>query len=229
MRLLKWLEDIIWPRGLGCLCCDDRSDGELLCPTCRKALATIRISEDEGQSETIRSVYQYDGVARQLVILLKDHCVEDAAQVLAKDMAEAARNMNLPENTVLTWVTMPEVRKKVRGIDHGKTLCEAVAGQIGHPARQLLIRTKNSHTQRGLNREARLSNIASSIRCDEKINTPVLLIDDVLTTGATISACAEALRQAGAPQVYALTATRVTVQAGNRQNRKVDIYGLFTP
>lgn len=228
MRLLKWLEEVISPRGLKCLCCDDRSDGEFLCPTCRKALAAMRITE-ENAADSIRSVFNYDGVARKLVILLKDHCVADAAQALAKEMAAAVEEMHLPEDTVLTWVSMPDVRRKVRGIDHGRTLCEAVAAQSGRPCGQLLVRHKNSHTQRGLNREARLKNIASSIRCEEKITTPVLLIDDVLTTGATVTACAEALREAGAPQVFALTATRVAVRAGKRKNREVDRYGLFTP
>ena len=162
-------------------------------------------------AEDIRSIYRYEGVARQLVILLKDHCAADAATVLAKAMADVIDAMKLPEDTVLTWVTMPDIRRKKRGIDHGRTLCEAVSSLTGMPVRQLLVRSKNGHTQRGLNREARLKNIADSIRCEGSIDSTVVLIDDVLTTGATVSVCAEALRGAGATKVIAVTATKVVL------------------
>ncbi len=209
MRLLKWLEDVLWPRGLGCICCDELCRGKLLCDTCQKALDAMKLPDDAAGD--IRSIYRYDGVARQLVILLKDHCAADAAMVLAPQMADAINAMKLPEDTVLTWVIMPDIRRKKRGIDHGRTLCEAVSSVTGMPVRQLLIRSKNGHTQRGLNRDARLKNIANSIRCEVSIDSTVVLIDDVLTTGATVSVCAEALRKAGATNVIAVTATRVVL------------------
>lgn len=209
MRLLKWLEDVLWPRGLGCICCDELCRGKLLCDTCQKALDAMKLPDDAAGD--IRSIYRYDGVARQLVILLKDHCAADAAMVLAPQMADAINAMKLPQDTVLTWVIMPDIRRKKRGIDHGRTLCEAVSSVTGMPVRQLLIRSKNGHTQRGLNRDARLKNIADSIRCEVSIDSTVVLIDDVLTTGATVSVCAEALRKAGATNVIAVTATRVVL------------------
>lgn len=211
MRLLQWLEEVIWPRSLGCLCCEELCPGQLLCADCQNALAAMKLPDDLAREGNVNSVYHYDGIARQLVILLKDQCMADAADVLAQEMANAVKAMDFPTDTVLTWVTMPEVRRKKRGIDHGRTLCEAVAKQTGMPMKQLLIRSSNRHTQRGLNREARLKNISNSIRSTEVVNTPVLLIDDVLTTGATVSACTDALLAAGAPIVFALTATKVVI------------------
>ena len=211
MRPLQWLEEIIWPRALGCLCCEELCPGRLLCPDCQSALDAMKLPDDLAKEANTYSVYRYDGIARQLVVLLKDQCMADAADVLAQEMANAVRAMNLPPDTVLTWVTMPEIRRKKRGIDHGRTLCEAVAKQTGMPMKQLLIRSSNSHTQRGLNREARLKNISNSICSTEAIKMPVLLIDDVLTTGATVSACTNALLAAGAPNVFALTATKVVL------------------
>ena len=212
MRLLSWLKDTLWPRKLACLCCGYNSEGEFLCPTCRKALKAMKLSEAEQGDGHIRSVYRYDGIVKKLVYQLKMDCLIDAAEVFAKDMAEALTDMKLPESTVLTWVTMPELRRKKRGVDHGCELCEAVARQAGLPVRQLLVRAGNDHTQRGLNREKRLQNLTKSISCSSKIDVPVVIIDDVLTTGATVSACAEALRNAGATQVYALTASRVVLK-----------------
>lgn len=206
---LRKLEDVLWPHGLKCICCDEYAQGEHLCPDCRKALNELRLAPKQTGNDQVRSVFHYDGVAKQLVLTLKLDNVADAAFSLADAMADAVREMQLPSGTVLTWVTMPDIRRKKRGIDHGKCLCEAVASRVGLPVQQLLIRTGSVHTQRGLSREERLRNLTGTIAAREMIASPVLLIDDVLTTGATVSVCAEALLKAGAPAVYALTATKV--------------------
>ncbi len=208
MRWLRVLEDVLWPRGLKCLCCDDLSEGELLCPACRRELQGIRLSPQNAGDDLVRSVFRYDGKAKQLVLMLKMECVADAAEALAEEMAEAVKAMALPPDTVLTWVTMPERRRRERGIDHGRLLCLAVGKRTGIPVRQLIVRTGRMHTQRGLTRSERMRNLSGTIACPERIATPVLLIDDVLTTGATASACASALMAAGSPSVYAVTATK---------------------
>ncbi len=219
IRWLRQMEQIIWPRKLKCLCCDALSRGEWLCPACLESLQSLKLPPWDAGDASMRSVYRYDGAARQLVLLLKGQCVQDAADVLADAMADEARQMELPPDTVLTWVTMPKARRRVRGIDHGRTLCEAVAGQIGLPVCQLLVRSGRMHTQRGLNREARLKNLAGTIACPEKISVPVLLIDDVMTTGATAAACAEVLMKAGAPRVYVLTAARTMLKSSNNDQK----------
>ena len=211
-RLLALVNEVLWPRGMKCLCCYYASEGELLCPACKKALQAMKLDEAGQGDALIRSVYKYDGIVRQLVHQLKLDCQKDAAEVLAEGMAEMLMEMNLPADTVLTWVTMPSMRRKKRGIDHGRTLCEAVARRTGFTSRQILTRVGNVHTQRGLNREKRLKNVARNIRCEEHITFPVVLIDDVLTTGATVSACTDAMRSAGVPNVLAMTASKVVLK-----------------
>ena len=127
--------------------------------------------------------------------------------------------MKLPPDVVLTWVSMPKRRYLERGIDHGRLLCEAVGRRLNLPVQPLLERTGKLHTQRGLTREERLRNLSGSMICNEEIKGPVLLIDDVLTTGATASACAETLMRAGAPAVYVLTATRVMLHSTNNDQK----------
>lgn len=211
------IADAVAPRGLICLCCDEYSEGQPLCPACAANLASLRLTPDQAGTEHRRGVFRYEGIAKRLVLLLKGSCVADAALPLAQGMAEELRAMALPPDTVLTWVTMPRARLRQRDIDHGRTLCEAVAAQVRLPVRQLLVRTKNIHTQRGLSHDARLTNLSDSLTCRTALHGTVVLIDDVMTTGATGTLCAGLLMDAGASDVRVLTATRAILRGRDPQ------------
>ena len=225
-KILRAFDHVIAPSGVLCMCCDELSYGEYLCANCCKSLRAMRLPAEEAGNGDVRSVYRYDGTAKELVILLKGDLLSNAAHALAEGMADALKEMAIPSDTVMTWVTMPEIRRKERGIDHGRELCEAVACRTGLTARQLLVRKGRIHTQRGLNQEKRLRNLQGTFLCEEKLNGPVLLIDDVLTTGATASACAEALMAAGATRVFVLTATKAILKRESIFERLADQYGL---
>lgn len=205
-RALCAVRDVIWPSHLGCLLCEELADDGHLCQGCRCALEQLRVSPLNAQ---VRSAYRYGGSSARLVKMLKDKAYAEAAELLAATMAEEALQMDLPQDTVLTWVSMPSKRHRERGIDHGRVLCSRLGELLQLPVRPLLVRTKQVRTQRGLNRVQRLTNLNGVFDCPERVDTPVLLIDDVLTTGATVSACTQALQRAGAPAVYVVTATRV--------------------
>lgn len=212
-RLIAAVEDVLWPRGVKCLCCDAYSSGNALCPVCTRGLEAMRLPVKDS-ARTSLSTYCYDGVTRELIHLLKYECTADAAAVLAKGMAVTLSCMQLPLDTVLTWVTMPESRRRTRGIDHGRTLCEALSEITGLPARRMLTRVGRPHTQRGLDKETRLRNVRDTFRCDRPPGRSVLIVDDVMTTGATAAACEAVLREAGAEQVFVLTAARVMTDPG---------------
>lgn len=205
MKLLRKLTDLLWPRALQCLCCDTVTEGSLLCGECASQLNRLRLPERDGR---VRSVWAYSGAASSLILGLKDGCVADCAQVLADGMAENIRKMALPPETVLTWVTMPRSRLRMRGIDHGRILCSEVARRTGMRMECLLER-REGHTQRGLTGDQRRWNLIGAFSCGKRIGSPVLLIDDVLTTGATAQECTKALLHSGASAVYVLTAAAV--------------------
>lgn len=228
-RLLQMVDDMIAPRGVKCLCCEELSEGELLCTDCRRALHAMRFDPEEGNSDEPRSVYRYDGVAKQLIVNLKDHCLADAAFVLADGMLDLINRMQLPEETALTWVTMPDRRRKRRAIDHGYELCKALGELSGLQVKQLVHRTGCPHTQRGLSRDRRLRNLKGTFLCREPVTGSVLLVDDVMTTGSTAALCKEALKKAGANQVYVITAAKANLADMRFDFRKVDLNGLYTP
>lgn len=198
-------QELIWPVRTICLACEEPSGGEWLCQDCHQRLERLRIGDQEGP---VRSVWSYGDAAQELIHALKFDALYQVAELFAHHMAEEARRMQLPPDTVLTWVTTQRDRITLRGGDHGKALCTAVAQQLGMPARQMLVRIRSTPTQRGLSAQERLTNLRGVFACKERIDVPVLVIDDVHTTGATIRAVTDALQKAGAPAVYALTAAR---------------------
>lgn len=229
----KWMDavfEVISPRGVMCMGCSERSHGQYLCPNCRRALEAMRLPPDNGENPAVQSVYRYDGLAKRLVCMLKFELQTDAAEVLADGLAEKLAQMNLPSDVTLTWVTMPRRRCLQRGIDHGRTLCEAVGRRLQLPVKQLLERNhKHLHTQRGLSRKGRINNLRGAFCCIKQLSGTVVLIDDVTTSGATAAVCTEALMQAGADRVITLTATKAELRNDNLDYYKeVFKRGLYT-
>ena len=215
-RGVQLLLDTLYPERVLCLCCRDRSGGELLCDDCRKRLDKLRLKDNrldasalQNEAADVRAVWRYRHEASQLVRQLKLHCVRNAAEVMAQAMAEEAARMELPPDTVVTSVAMPQRRIRQRGIDHGRMLAEMVAAQLGMPYRPLLMRSPGGHTQRGLNRRRRLANLQGRFTANPLSGEHVLLVDDVLTTGATAAVCTRVLLDAGAGSVRVIAAAHV--------------------
>jgi ComF family protein len=103
-------------------------------------------------------------------------------------------------------------RRLQRGFNQSALLAGAVARRYGIPVRSALRRTRATPTQAGLTHAGRRSNVAGAFRVarpETVAGRRVLLVDDVMTTGATASACAAALKRAGARYVALLTLARV--------------------
>lgn len=201
MNLLR----ILYPERVICAVCQRPAGGELICPACAEELEGLRL---DGLTE--RAAYRYDGVAKKLVHRLKYDNMTAAATVLARAMALDAMRLYLPPDTVVTWVTMPRRRMLERGIDHGQVLARAVALRLGLKAKRLLIRSGENpfRTQRGSSKEKRLRNLQGMFTAEKNLPRYILLVDDVLTTGATLETCSACLRKGGA-HVICLTATKV--------------------
>ena len=208
-----WLADVIWPEGAFCCACGRVTDGGVLCAQCRRSLrddgALFAWDRDDPEPGfPAWSLRMHEGVPRQLILRLKYGAEARAARELADLVLPLPEHIVFSPDTVVTWVTMPESRRRERGIDHGRLLAEAVAEKLSLPCRQLLDRRDGREKRQAtLSAGQRAANLQGAFRPKESIGFPVLLVDDVRTTGTTLLRCAEALREGGADRICALTMT----------------------
>ena len=207
------LKEIIWPEGAFCCACGRITDGSALCTACRESLMNdgLLFSWDRTDPEPdlpAWSLRPHEGVPRTLILRLKYGAEARAARLLAELLLPLPEEVSFSPDTVVTWVTMPESRRRDRAVDHGRLLAEAFAEKLSLPCRQLLLRRdRREKHQVGLGAEQRSANLQGAFRPAEKICFPVLIIDDVRTTGTTLCRCAEALRAGGADRIFTITVT----------------------
>ena len=218
-RVKEILLETVYPERAVCRVCGKISDGGVLCKECEEhllfdgsSMAWDREALDEEQGLYAYVLRPHTGVARQAVIRLKHRAEKCLAEELGNLLEPVPSHVCFSPETVVTWVPMPKSRKRERCIDHGQVLAEAAAERLGLSCRPLLERLETrDKPQAGLKKEAREQNLARAFRPAEgRISFPVLLVDDVLTTGTTARRCAEALRAAGAREITVLAFTRAT-------------------
>ena len=206
-------EDLIWPEGAFCCACGRVSGEDGLCVACRESLlhdgAFFAWERSDPEPDLPAwSLRPHEGVPRRLILQLKFGAEARAARLLSELLLPLPEDVSFPPDTVVTWVTMPESRRRDRAVDHGRLLAEAFAEKLGLPCRQLLLRRdRREKRQVGLGAEQRSANLRGAFAAREKITFPVLIVDDVRTTGTTLCRCAAALRDGGAERIFALTAT----------------------
>jgi ComF family protein len=176
------------------------------CGRCRRGLSLFRSGFSLGP---------YEGGLRAVIHELKFHGRRRVAERLAERIAAAPGSTGvLTAEAVLVPVPLHPRRRRERGFNQSELLARALARRCPFltVAADALVRRKETPPQTGLSAAARRSNVAGAFavrrrsRVDGRV---VVLVDDVVTTGATARACARALREAGAFEVRLLTAARV--------------------
>lgn len=176
-----------------------------LCPACRATL-TPRVETHSPLSSRptphLVTLGLYRGVSRRAVRALKFGGARDLAGALGERLAVGVP----PGWGVRAVVPVPlhSSRERERGFNQAEVLGQVVAAELGVPCVPALRRTRATAQQARLHAAERGANLAGAFRADVgKLPAgPVLLLDDVLTTGSTLIACRDALHAAGAGPVY---------------------------
>ncbi len=161
-----------------------------------------------------RSVLVYDAASRPMVLGLKHAGRTDGVAAFGRWMARAGADA-LEGADGLVPVPLHPSRLRSRRFNQSLLLAEALSRVSGVPVEaHLLARTRRTGTQGGLTAKSRARNVAGAFKVRSQAESCVkgqnlVLIDDVFTTGATLSACARALKRAGAANVNAITLARV--------------------
>ena len=149
----------------------------------------------------------YDGPVANAISALKDRGRPPLACMLAELVVQ---NVPRPDTAVLVPVPLDRRRERTRGFNQAERLATALGQIWGLPVTSSLVRSRPAPTQRGASRTDRLRQVASAFVADESLPASrFVIVDDVHTTGATLAACARALRRSGATEVSGVTVARV--------------------
>ncbi|MBB5514033.1 ComF family protein [Rubricella aquisinus] len=224
----RMIEALYPPRCIACPAETDQPDG--LCPACWSQAEFISgatcptcgtpVFDDGLQCEHCTryppgwdrgaAAMIYDGIGRRVVLSFKHGDRLDMGKALARWMYRAGGAM-VDEADVIAPVPAHWSRTIKRGYNQSAELARALGAVSGREvAPNLLRRTRRTPPLKGMTRDIRRQHVQGSIATTEEVSgQAILIVDDVLTTGATLGACSDALRAAGAARVDVLTVTRV--------------------
>ena len=202
----------------GAIICGQCVDGleRLTPPYCRICAATgvgglcLWCSQSPRGFDSLRSPYRFEGPVRDAIHRLKYKGERAAAAPLAELMSDYLERNPVPVDTLIPTPLHPR-RLRSRGYNQSALLAREIGKRLNLLLREdLLVRVRNPRPQvETQSQQERRSNVAGNFACNSDASgLKALLIDDVATTGSTLSECALALKAAGAVQVHALTLAR---------------------
>lgn len=219
------LDFLIPPCCVACRSASGVARGDPLCAACRGALPWLAdrcgrcgLPERHGARScparrqafaSAWSAVAYAGPVPPLVLALKDRGALPVAALMAAHLAATAPPETWgagPAAVALVPVPADPWRRRRRGVDHAGAIAAALGARVGVPVVAALRRPRGS-AQAGRSRTARLA-AEVGVRTRGPVPRSAVLVDDVHTTGATLHACAQALRAAGSKEVRALSYAR---------------------
>lgn len=193
--------ELPWNNGNVCPVCGRKVREEGICLECKQKPVGVDMA---------RSAFTHEGEAARLVVRFKK-----GKRYLYRALAELTLPLLVDEFSgadMLAFVPMTERAEKKRGYNQARLLAEELAARCAKPVLYCVEKRKESKPQKSLSRAEREKNLEGCFHITDKNAVKgknVLVIDDTLTTGSTVSALSDELKRAGAASVCALTVTSV--------------------
>ena len=188
-----------------------RSQKSIICPNCRRSGRAFDLA---------RSVGPYEGPVREAVHRFKYRGIKGLARPLGTLMADAARSEPLFRQTqALVPVPLSPGRERTRGFNQSLLLAREIERHLKVPVlERAVFKIRETPPQAELSRQERLVNLENSFIVPDPVllkGKEVTIIDDVFTTGSTVSSISHLLRQAGTTAVTVLTFAGTRFNARN--------------
>ena len=217
--MFQWLLNLLFPPRC-VLCRKFLSKNEThMCHQCR-----IDAPEFTKSKRKIPFVAQWTGIwyytdtVRRSILRYKFYNARSYAQIYAQLLALRLQQEEMDAVDLISWVPVSQSRKRKRGYDQSELLAQYLSAELRLPHMQVLSKTRNTPPQSGFRSAAgRRANVLGVYRviCPEAIRGKrILLIDDVLTTGATASECGKTLQFNGAKAI-----TLATIAVADKTSR----------
>lgn len=198
-NIVETVLDIIYPPSNRCITCD-AEDFVGICPCCKSKIKRVE------NQDNILSYGYYGGVLKALILAFKYDKNFTAGNVISELLLNLI-NENSMEFDAIYYVPMSKSSVKKRGFNQCEIIAKKLSKSLNIPVSNSLIKIKNTKEQKSLSKEERYKNIkgAFKIRENNIKNKRILLIDDVVTTGATLLECKKILENFNVEEITVLT------------------------
>jgi ComF family protein len=210
-----------------CVLCAGASGDAMLCdacaaalPRCERACPRCALATQDGSAcgrclsapppfDATCAALRYDFPADRLVRAFKYGGRLALAEPLARTLVDAVLGRGAPLPDCICAVPLAPLRQRHRGFNQAQEIARRVATQLRLPLRAALVRTRETPAQAGLSLRERARHVRDAFRVTEPLEgLAVAIVDDVMTSGATLAAAARAARAAGAVRVEAWVVAR---------------------
>lgn len=221
MKLIHSITSLLFPPK--CVLC-----GKLLVKEETDLCHTCRCDTQEFPKQHIKlpylaqwtALWYYEGNVRKSILRFKFRGARSHAQIYGRLLAMKLLTEDISFD-ILSWVPISKLRKWRRGYDQVQLIAEAAGKELGVDAQRTLIKRRNNRPQSRLGnasqRRANVMGVYTVADPDAVRGKRILLLDDIMTTGATAGECARVLLTAGATDVVCATVAAASHQQKNRR------------
>jgi len=215
--LIHCVMEVIYPSKDECLICKKLLQGEMmLCQYCESKIIHCKeayvISKDEIDIVYYSAAY-YTDIITEMIIRLKYKSDFNSGEVISSLMTKVIKKERL-DFDFISFVPMKRKAIRKRGYNQSEYLARLIGKEVNRPVIKTLIKSEDSKDQIGLDGLLRWKNLMGCFNAvnHKKIeNKKILLVDDVITTGATGFYCANELLRSGAKKVTILTGAKSSI------------------